>query len=110
MLSGLALRYWAARTLGKFYTRTLKVLKGHQIVTQAPYHVIRHPGYLGTMLMEVGAGLAVTNWIVLMVVSVIACSSRAFRIGAEEKMLKERFGQEYQTYVDKTFKLVPFVY
>jgi protein-S-isoprenylcysteine O-methyltransferase Ste14 len=110
MLSGLALRYWAARTLGNFYTRTLQVLNGHQIVTQAPYHVIRHPGYLGTMLMEVGAGLAVTNWIVLIVVTVSACSSRAYRIGAEEKMLNARFGQEYQTYADKTFKLVPFVY
>lgn len=61
MLGGLAMRYWAAKTLGEFYTRTLQVIEGQGIVNQAPYNVIRHPGYLGTLLMEIGAGLAVTN-------------------------------------------------
>jgi isoprenylcysteine carboxyl methyltransferase (ICMT) family protein YpbQ len=51
MLSGLAMRYWAAKTLGEFYTRTLQVIEGQKIVSQAPYNVIRHPGYLGTLLM-----------------------------------------------------------
>ena len=59
MLSGLALRYWAAKTLDQFYTRTLQIIEGQKIVSQAPYNVIRHPGYLGTLLMEIGAGLAV---------------------------------------------------
>lgn len=110
MLGGLAIRYWAAKTLDRFYTRTLQIVEGQEIVNQAPYNVIRHPGYLGTLLMEVGAGLAVTNWIVLLAVSVIGILSRVYRIVVEEKMLAESFGEEYKIYSDNTWKLVPFLY
>lgn len=110
MLGGLAVRYWAAKTLGEFYTRTLQVIEGQKIVNQAPYNVIRHPGYLGTLLMEIGTGLAVTNWVVLIAIVVIGITSRAYRIGVEEKMLEASFGEEYKIYSDKTWKLVPFLY
>ncbi|WP_228014784.1 methyltransferase family protein [Fortiea sp. LEGE XX443] len=110
MLGGLAMRYWAAKTLGEFYTRTLQVIKGQEIVNQAPYNVIRHPGYLGTLLMEIGAGLAVTNWVVLLALLVIGITSRAYRIGVEEKMLEANFGEEYKVYSDRTWKLIPLVY
>ena len=110
MLGGLALRYWAAKTLGEFYTRTLQVIQGQKIVNQAPYNVIRHPGYLGTLLMEIGAGLAVTNWVVLLAVLVIGITSRAYRINVEEKMLEANFGEEYKVYSNHTWKLIPFLH
>lgn len=110
MLSGLAMRYWAAKTLGEFYTRTLQVIEGQKIVNQSPYNIIRHPGYLGTLLLEIGAGLAVTNWIVLLAAIVFGIASRAYRISVEEKMLEASFGGEYKMYLDKTWKLVPFLY
>ena len=110
MLSGLAMRYWAAKTLGEFYTRTLQIIEGQKIVNQAPYNSIRHPGYLGTLLMEIGAGLAVTNWIVLLAGVVIGTTSRAYRIGVEEKMLEASFGEEYKIYADSTWRLFPFLY
>jgi protein-S-isoprenylcysteine O-methyltransferase Ste14 len=110
ILGGLAMRYWAARTLGESYTRTLQIVEGQEIVNQAPYNVIRHPGYLGTLLMEIGAGLAVTNWVVLLAAIALGITSRAYRIGAEEKMLEARFGEQYKVYSSKTWKLVPFLY
>lgn len=110
MLGGLAMRYWAAKTLGEFYTRTLQIIEEQKVVNQAPYNMIRHPGYLGTLLMEIGAGLAVTNWVVLCALLVIGVTSRAYRIGVEEKMLEANFGEEYKVYSDRTWKLIPFVY
>lgn len=110
MLSGLRVRAWAAATLGKCYTRTLQIVEGQKIVDRAPYNVIRHPGYLGTFLMDIGAGLAFTNWVVLVALVVIGIPSRAYRIDAEEKMLEVSFGEEYKVYSDKTWKLVPFLY
>ncbi|MBE7383930.1 MAG: isoprenylcysteine carboxylmethyltransferase family protein [Leptolyngbya sp. SIO1E4] len=110
MLGGLVIRYWAAKTLGEFYTRTLQIIEGQQIVNQAPYNIIRHPGYLGTLLMEIGAGLAVTNWGVLLATIVMGITSRAYRISIEEKMLEASFGEEYQIYSDHTWKLLPFLY
>lgn len=110
MVSGLAIRYWAAKTLGKFYTRTLQVSESQQIVSRAPYNVIRHPGYLGTLLIVIGAGLSVTNWAVLLAGTFIGVSSRTYRIGAEEKMMKGKFGEEYQNYTERTWRLIPFLY
>lgn len=110
MIGGLTMRYWAAKTLGEFYTRTLQIIEGQKIINQAPYNVIRHPGYLGTLLMEIGAGLAVTNWVVLLATVVIGITSRAYRIGVEEQMLAASFGEEYKIYADNTWKLLPFLY
>ena len=110
MLMGLVLRYEAAHTLGEFYTRTLQVFEGHQIVEQGLYRVIRHPGYLGLSVMEIGAGLAVNNWIVLVVISLTGLISRLYRIRVEERMLERWFGEHYRIYVQKTWRLLPFFY
>jgi protein-S-isoprenylcysteine O-methyltransferase Ste14 len=110
MLNGLSIRYWAAKTLGEFYTRTLQTIEGQKIVDRAPYNAIRHPGYLGTFLMEIGAALAVMNWVVMLSIVAIGMTSRAYRIKVEEKMLEASFGEAYETYSGKTWKLIPFLY
>lgn len=110
MLGGLAMRYWAAKVLGEFYTRTLQTIAGQQIITKAPYSHIRHPGYLGTFLIEIGAGLAIANWIALTIILVIGILSRVYRIQTEEEMLKTAFGKQYQIYSEQTWRLIPFIY
>ena len=107
---GIALRVWANRVLGAFYTRTLRVLEDQSVVQRGPYRFIRHPGYLGVILMWVGAGLAAVNWIVTLLVLVILCLAYYYRIQAEEVMLLERLGQPYADYQSHTWKLLPFVY
>jgi len=110
MLNGLILRYWAAKTLGEFYTRTLQIIEGQQIVDQAPYNILRHPGYLGIFLMEIGAGLAIANWVVLLIIVIIGVFSSVYRIQAEEEMLLTTFGEQYKVYSQKTWRLIPLIY
>ena len=110
MIIGLALRVWAARVLGRLYTRTLRTIEQQRIVQSGPYHMIRHPGYLGTMLMWIGAGLAVLNWIALAVIVVITVSAYIYRVQTEEAMLTQAFDEEFITYRAKTWKLIPFIY
>ena len=59
MAAGLALRTWSMRTLGAYYSRTLRTTSDQQMVESGPYQVIRHPGYLGSIM--VWTGLAVTS-------------------------------------------------
>lgn len=110
MIGGLTLRYWAAKTLGEFYTRTLRIIEGHQIVERGPYSIIRNPGYLGAFIMNIGASLAVTNWIAVLVITLTAFVTCAYRIRAEEEMLETTFGEQYKVYLEKTWRLVPFIY
>lgn len=110
MIGGIALRYWAAKTLGEFYTRTLRIIEGHQVVDRGLYHFIRHPGYLGSSIMEVGVGLAVMNLVVFLVVPLTSFVAKAYRIQAEEAMLEAALGEQYKAYLKKTWRFVPFIY
>ena len=109
-LGGLILRYWAAKILGEFYTRTLQIVEGQRIVDRGPYSIIRHPGYLGTLGMDIGASLAVSNWAVLLVIAIVGVLSRVYRIQAEEEMLETSFEEQYKVYLEKTWRLIPFIY
>jgi protein-S-isoprenylcysteine O-methyltransferase Ste14 len=110
MVIGLTIRSMAAIALGQRYTRTLRILEGHQILDQGFYCIIRHPGYLGMALLEIGAGLAVNNALVLFVIVASATLSRLYRIRVEEEMLQTAFGEQYQAYMKKTWRLIPFIF
>ena len=107
---GVALRVWANRILGEFYTRTLRVAENQPVVQNGPYRLIRHPGYLGSILMWAGAGLATTNWIAVVVAVVTPLIAYHLRIEAEEAMLVDCLGQAYARYKGRTWRLIPFVY
>ncbi len=108
-LFGLLFRWWANRVLGAFYTRTLKVVENQTIVRAGPYGVIRHPGYLGSILMWSGAAAATANWIVLLIVFIVMCVVYVYRIQNEEKMLLAA-NVDYAEYRKKTWRLIPPIY
>ncbi len=110
MIGGLTLRYFAAKTLGKFYTRTLLVIPEQQLIAQGLYRVVRHPGYLGILIASVGAGLATANWIVIVTIMVTKFTGLGYRIYSEEVMLKAAFGDKYRAYIENTWRLIPFIY
>jgi protein-S-isoprenylcysteine O-methyltransferase Ste14 len=110
MFCGVTLRVWALQTLGKFYTRTLRVTESHHVVQEGPYKKVRHPGYLGVILVLGGAGLATVNWIVAVIITLTIVAAYYYRINCEENMLVASFGDQYREYMEHTWKLVPFVY
>jgi protein-S-isoprenylcysteine O-methyltransferase Ste14 len=108
-LCGLLIRWRANRVLGAFYTRTLKVTENQFIVRAGPYRVIRHPGYLGSILMWVGAATATANWIVILIALVAMLSAYHYRIQNEEKMLMTT-NADYAEYRSRTWRLIPLIY
>jgi protein-S-isoprenylcysteine O-methyltransferase Ste14 len=106
----LLLRLWANMALGAFYTRTLRVIEEQRVIQEGPYKVIRHPGYLGVILMWTGAGLAAMNWVATVVVLASMLATYHYRINAEEAMLVTAKGEEYRSYQSRTWRLIPFVY
>jgi protein-S-isoprenylcysteine O-methyltransferase Ste14 len=110
MVAGLCLRYWAAQEMGAFYTRTLQVLPEHRVIDTGPYCWIRHPGYLGTSLLAWGAGLALQNGLMLLVVIVTDVVAKYYRIRVEENMLSQSLGNVYQAYCTRTQRVIPFIY
>jgi protein-S-isoprenylcysteine O-methyltransferase len=110
MLGGLGLRWWSNATLGRFYTATLRLAEGQQIVKRGPYRLVRHPGYAGVLLLWVGAGLASQNWLAAGIVVTLMSAAYAYRIRSEESLLLTAFGEQYRDYMASTWRLVPWVY
>ena len=110
MLGGIALRLWATRALGRFYTRTLRLAHDQPVIDSGPYKVLRHPGYSGVLVMWAGAGFATLNWVAATAVIVGMAGAYGYRIRCEEAMFRSALGRPYETYMARTWRLVPFVY
>ncbi|HKA09401.1 MAG TPA: isoprenylcysteine carboxylmethyltransferase family protein [Candidatus Dormibacteraeota bacterium] len=108
--AGLIIRGWGMRTLGRSYSRTLRTSSDQRLVTTGPYRWVRHPGYLGSMAVWVGASLAFHSWVAAIIVAMLMVLAYGWRISAEERMLAEHFGDEYRKYVARTARLIPGVF
>jgi protein-S-isoprenylcysteine O-methyltransferase Ste14 len=62
------------------------------------------------MLVWVGSGLALGNWIAAALIALIMFGVYGYRIRSEEAMLLATFGDRYQQYRRQTWKLLPFLY
>jgi protein-S-isoprenylcysteine O-methyltransferase len=109
MLLGLGLRAWAARSLGRYYTRTLRTTADQPLVRAGPYRVVRHPGYAADMLLWLGFSLAAGNAILLGLIGAMMGVAYARRMAVEEALLAQQLGEPYRTYQRQTWRLVPGV-
>jgi protein-S-isoprenylcysteine O-methyltransferase Ste14 len=106
---GLALRFWSMRTLGDFYSRTLRTQEEQRVVETGPYRLVRHPGYLGSLL--IWAGFALTSGSLPVAAGVTGVVGRAYgrRIEAEEQLLGRDL-PGYDEYARRTWKLIPLIW
>jgi protein-S-isoprenylcysteine O-methyltransferase len=103
------LQVFAMSSLRGLCTSRLGVQPGHRLVTNGPYRVVRHPGYLGAVLCFFGMGLAMSS-LMSIALSVLFEPVLVWRIEHEEEMLLKEFGDEYRTYKQKPKRLIPMLY
>jgi protein-S-isoprenylcysteine O-methyltransferase Ste14 len=108
-VSGLALRAWSMRTLGRAYSRTLRTDDTPAVVEAGPYRLIRHPGYLGSILTWSGFALTSRSFGAGAVVASLLTRAYGRRIKAEEALL-DRDLAGYREYRERTWALIPRVW
>ncbi len=110
MLLGVALRWYSAAILGKYFTFDVSIQSGQALVETGPYRYIRHPSYSGALLTLLGFGLALGNW--AGGVAALSCLgfAYAYRIPVEESALALALGETYKQYMKRTWRLVPFLF
>lgn len=111
MYAGIALRLSAIKMLGRSFTTSVAVAPEQTVIETGPYRLIRHPSYTGILITLLGLGLSLAdNWLSLCVIMGCALIGFSYRIRVEEQVLKAHLGQRYQEYMQRTKRLIPFVF
>jgi protein-S-isoprenylcysteine O-methyltransferase Ste14 len=106
---GCGLVFWSSVALGRLYSPEVTVQESHHLVTSGLYRHIRHPRYLGAVLLGFGLFLTFRSWIGLVLNSAFI-GIILFRIQDEEALMHREFGQEWEAYCEHSWRLIPFVY
>jgi protein-S-isoprenylcysteine O-methyltransferase Ste14 len=107
---GEVIRLWATYVLGKFFTGMVIVTSDHKLIMRGPYKFVRHPGYLGGLIIILGSGLMTREWFIPIITFVLFCIAYAYRIYIEESALKKKFGKDYIEYSKRTPMIIPYLF
>lgn len=107
--AGGILRLAPVFVLGHQFSGLVAIQHGHRLVTSGLYGIIRHPSYLGLFVLMLGWGLAFRSGVGVLI-ALLSLGVLLARIGAEERLLSETFGAEYDAYRARTWRLIPYVY
>jgi len=99
--------YLSHAALGKNWTPVLAIQKEHTLVTSGIYAYIRHPMYATHILWAIAQVLMLHNWIAGYSFFVVMIPHYLVRVGREEKMLQDHYGQKYKDYAERTGRIFP---
>lgn len=100
------LMYWSLHSLGRNHTDTVVTRKDATLVTNGPYRWVRHPFYVTAALLMASVTVLTANWLIGLT-SLAVLALLAIRTPKEERLLIERFGQQYREYMARTGRFVP---
>lgn len=106
MVVAMAFTFWARWRLGLMWTSAPAAKEGHQLRTDGPYAIVRHPIYTGLLGMLVGTTLLneLGGWVVALVVAAVLVR---WKLGVEERLMTEAFPGEYEDYKRRVPRLIP---
>jgi protein-S-isoprenylcysteine O-methyltransferase Ste14 len=109
-LGALWLFYRVHRELGRNWSDSLEVREQHALVTDGLYRYVRHPMYTAFFMWAVAQALLLPNWIAGPAGLIGFGTLFLFRVGREERMMLDSFGDEYRAYMKRTARLIPGIY
>lgn len=109
LFPGFILMQVAEKQLEKQFSIRVTLQPGHQLIQTGVYRYLRHPRYLGITLFFAGISLVFNSWL-----AIYACTALfgilLWRIQEEETLMSGEFGEEWQAYCTRSWKMIPFVY
>jgi len=107
---GLAIRIQSMLTLKQYFTYSVAKVENHKIIETGLYKFIRHPGYLGQLIIFIGISTSISNWLSILVMMIPVTLGYLYRIKVEERFMIEQLGEDYLNYQKRTKRLIPMIY
>ncbi len=109
-VTGVVIRWISILQLDREFTVDLAIGHGHVLKTDGIYKWLRHPAYLGLLLIVSGLAMVMGTALSMLVVIIPVLIAIIYRIEVEENILLKEFGETYKRYSEKTFRIIPWVY
>jgi protein-S-isoprenylcysteine O-methyltransferase Ste14 len=74
------------------------------------YKWIRHPGYLGQLIIFEATAIALANWLSVILMFIPVFIGYYYRIRTEEKFMMDQWGMKYTEYQKRTNRLIPGIF
>ncbi len=110
MVIGLAIRWTAILSLGRSFSVNVAIKQSQTIYRKGLFRVVRHPSYLGMLIIFLAIGLRSRNVVSLAIMLVCPAAALLYRIHVEERALDRAFGADYANYRQTTKRLFPGLY
>lgn len=108
IVAGFAILLTAQITLGRYHTSVPMIWDDHKLIRHGIYRLVRHPLYLGVITVCIGLAVFSPSLPGLLIMSLLI-PIFLIRIGIEERLLVETFGDAYREYQRTTRRLIPFI-
>jgi len=103
---GVGFAIWARYHIGKYWSSTVSLREGHELIRTGPYARIRHPIYTGMLLAVFGTALAVGRYRALFAF-VIVLLGFIWKSKREEALLAGQFGAKFEEHRRHTGFFLP---
>lgn len=110
ILTGVIIRICAIRQLGASFSVNVGVLEGTHLKQDGLYKLVRHPSYLGEVVIFLGVAVVFFHPVTSIFAFVFPTFAFLYRIHLEEQVLIKAFGQKYKNYQKQTKKIIPYIY
>ncbi|WP_183826297.1 protein-S-isoprenylcysteine O-methyltransferase [Rhizobium sp. BK377] len=98
------------KQLGRNWSITLEIRQKHELICAGPYAYVRHPMYTSFLLMGLAQAFLLPNWVAGMAGIVGFAVLFFLRVDKEERMMLDVFGPQYRAYMDRTKRIIPYLY
>jgi protein-S-isoprenylcysteine O-methyltransferase Ste14 len=109
MAAFLRLFYAVHQQLGRNWSITLEIREDHVLITDGLFKYVRHPMYSSFWLWAIAQALLLPNWLAGLSGLVSIAALYFGRVAREEAMMRETFGPQYDAYMGRTKRIIPWL-
>jgi len=97
-------------TLKQYFTYSVAKVENHKIIETGLYKFIRHPGYLGQLIIFIGLSISLSNWLSILAMTIPVVIGYGYRIKVEDGFMRDQLGTDYLDYQKRTKRIIPMIY
>jgi protein-S-isoprenylcysteine O-methyltransferase Ste14 len=103
------LAWTSTRSLGRYLRFEAAVDADHQLIRSGPYGVVRHPIYASMLCLFLGIAAIATTPLAFAVALALFIAGTEVRVRIEDKLLADRFGEQFRDYQRSTPAYIPLI-